>query len=426
MSVGIASTLVLSYNQAVESTQGTGQPLPAKKRTTEKPDFTHINPKAFKTPTVTTKEEVYVAADEVLTHPYFTPIHASVYGTVAGAKAGLLISPLVIATTYAQEKLFKNQAFGFPLQEALMFHISQMNVPLKNLAKMAGITLYTTGLSALVFGGIVGLLIQANAQIKIAQIRRSIYNEHNKQQDTIKEDKLVKHFVHQQLTEDPVTAYKNWSSDLACPKDAAVNGILSASMAKLVTLVPKVLLGIVVGVGAGAYQTFSEFQSLRNDKKIKIPVLNIDKVYKIVNGSLDLTNTTINNQAAIETSIRKGYQAAQDGKAWDFFHERFCRQPAMIYLKNTLHHLAAPAFWMSFLVVPSLVAIQLTDLFKNKIGIDPPNNYHHFRLTNWMERWRYAKERTLALQAGAIQHPNPTTTATLQDSKTHQTVSSKK
>lgn len=407
MSVGIASNLVLSYNQAVESTQGTGQPLPAKKRPTEKPDFTHINPKAFKTPTVTTKEEVYVAADEVLTHPYFTPVHASVYGTVAGAKAGLLISPLVIAATYAQEKLFKNQAFGFPLQEALMLHISKDNRTLKNLAKMAGITLYTTGLSALVFGGIVGLLIQANAQIKIAQIRRSIYNEHNKQQDTIKEDKLVKHFVHQQLTEDPVTAYKNWSSDLTCPKDAAVNGILSASMAKLVTLVPKVLLGVVVGIGAGAYQTFSEYQSFRNSQSVKTAILNINTVYKIINGHIDKTNTTINNEEAIQKSINKGYQAVQDGKAWDFFHERFCRQPAMMYLKNTLHHLAAPAFWMSFLVVPSLVAIQLTDLFKNKIGIDPPNNYHHFRLANWMERWRYAKERTLALQVGAIQHPNP-------------------
>jgi hypothetical protein len=407
MSVGISSNLVLSYSQTLEASNNQGLQRPTKKQTTEKPDFTHINPKAFKTPTVTTKEEVYVAADEVLTHPYFTPIHASIYGTVAGAKAGLLISPLVIAATYAQEAIFKNQFFGFPFQGKL----KNLPNPLKQMATMAGITLYTTGLSALMFGGIVGLLIQANAQIKIAQIRRAIYNEHSKQNNSIAEDKLVGHFVHQQAKEDPITAYKNWSSDLASPKDAAVNGILSASVAKLVTLVPKLLIGILVGIGAGAYQAWAEFQSLRYDEQVKIPVLDMDTFHKIVNGSPQLSSTIIKNQTAIEESISKGYKAAKEGKVLDFLQERFCRQPAMVYLKHTLHHLAAPAFWMSFLVVPSLVAIQLTDLFKNKIGIDPPNHYQHFHLANWLERWRYAKERAWTLQAGSVQHPTPTTTA---------------
>jgi hypothetical protein len=391
--------------------------------TSVKPKEILVNPQAFKTPVITTKEEVYVAADEVLTHPYFTPVHATIYGTIAGVKAGLLVSPLVVGAAYFQEKLFPNQHFSFPFQDHVLGGLDTLKQKslkkaiiegvktpqeyhlngLQHATKIGMTALYTVGLSALVFGGVVGLLIQANAQMKIAHIRRNIYNENGKQTEDVPEDKLVGHFIHQKKNEDPLLAYKNWSSDLSTPKDAAVNGFLSATTAKLITLVPKLAIGSVLGLGIGIFQTISQYRQFQGDEPFQIAGADFTVMFKVdqkAEKKVKVTSTTTNLRKETVHALEKAADLAQDKQWLPFFKERFMKQPATKAVTDSLLHLAAPAFWLSFLIVPPLVAIQLTDFYRNKIGIVPPNHYHHFHLTNWMKRWSYAKERTTAITAG--------------------------
>lgn len=383
-----------------------------------------VNPQAFKTPVIKTKEEVYVAADEVLTHPYFTPVHTTIYGSIAGAKAGLLVTPLVVGATYLQEKLFPNHHFSFPFQDAILSGLDnleqksirkailegtktakayQLNT-FQHVVKIGMTGLYTVGLSSLVFGGVVGLLIQANAQMKIAHIRRTIYNENGNQVEDVPEDKLVGHFVHHhKKNEDPLIAYKNWSSDLSSPKDAAVNGFLSATTAKLITLVPKLAVGTILGLGIGAFQTIKQYKQFQRDEPFQIAGADFTVMFRVdqqAEEKVKVTSTTKNLRKETVYALEKAANLAQERKQFEFFKERFMKQPATKAVTNSLLHLAAPAFWLSFLVVPPLVAIQLTSFFRNKIGIVPPNHYHHFHLTNWMKRWSYAKERSTAITAG--------------------------
>ena len=401
-----------------------------------------VNPQAFKTPVIKTEAEVYAAADEVLTHPYFTPVHATIYGTIAGAKAGLVITPLIIGASYLQEKLFPNHHFSFPFQDAI---IAALETPdqkwlrgdilrgeakaeyklsvIQHLGKMGMTGLYTVGLSALVFGGVVGLLIQANAQMKIARIRRSIYNENWNQTEEIPDDKLVGHFIHPKKNEDPLVAYKNWSSDLSSPKDAAVNGFLSATTAKLITLVPKLIIGTIIGLTIGAFQTFNQYKLLQKNEDILIPSNEFD-IYFAVTPDPDsktikavTTKTTKELRDATRKSLEESAAFARANEWMKFFKERFAKQPATKAVTDSLLHLAAPAFWLGFLVVPPLVAVQLTDFYRNKIGIVPPNHYHHFHLNNWLKRWSYANERTNAIVAGKQATPQPTMTSSSTEKK---------
>ncbi|MCS6266525.1 MAG: hypothetical protein H2174_03060 [Vampirovibrio sp.] len=396
-----------------------------------------VNPQAFKTPVIKTKEEVYVAADEVLTHPYFTPVHTTIYGSIAGAKAGLLVTPLVVGAAYLQEKLFPNQHFSFPFQDAILSGLDnleqksirkailegtktakeyQLN-PFQHVVKIGMTGLYTVGLSSLVFGGVVGLLIQANAQMKIAHIRRTIYNQNGNQTEDVPEDKLVGHFIHRhKKNEDPLIAYKNWSSDLSSPKDAAVNGFLSATTAKLITLVPKLAIGTILGLGIGAFQTIKQYKQFQRNEPFQIAGADFTVMFKVDQQAAEkvkVTSTTTNLRKETVYALEKAADLAQDRKGFGFFKERFMKQAATKAVTDSLLHLAAPAFWLSFLVVPPLVAIQLTHFFRNKIGIVPPNHYHHFHLTNWLKRWSYAKERSSAITAGknaSQPHKNPDNT----------------
>jgi hypothetical protein len=408
------------FNTPVSNSQSTS-------RTTTNPKEILVNPQAFKTPIIKTKEEVYVAADEVLTHPYFTPVHTTIYGSIAGAKAGLLVTPLVVGATYLQEKLFPNQHFSFPFQDAILSGLDNLEQKsirkailegtktakdyglntFQHVIKIGMTGLYTVGLSSLVFGGVVGLLIQANAQMKIAHIRRTIYNENGNQAEDVPEDNLVGHFMHHhKKSEDPLIAYKNWSSDLSSPKDAAVNGFLSATTAKLITLVPKLAVGTILGLGIGAFQTFGQYKLFQKNESFSIPSNEFDVYFKIdpcnecsgTRVKVSSTTRTLRNETI--ASLEKAADLAQERKLFEFFKERFMKQSATKAVTDSLLHLAAPAFWLSFLVVPPLVAIQLTSFFRNKIGIVPPNHYHHFHLTNWLKRWSYAKERSSAITAG--------------------------
>lgn len=400
-----------------------------------------VNPQAFKTPVIKTEAEVYAAADEVLTHPYFTPVHATIYGTIAGAKAGLVITPLIIGASYLQEKLFPNHHFSFPFQDAI---IAALETPqqkwlrgpilqgnateeyklsvIQHLGKMGMTGLYTVGLSALVFGGVVGLLIQANAQMKIARIRRSIYNENWNQTEEIPDDKLVGHFIHPKKNEDPLVAYKNWSSDLSSPKDAAVNGFLSATTAKLITLVPKLVVGSIIGLTIGAFQTFDQYKQFKTKENVLIPNNEFDVYFTIkpcgdCGVTADTTLTTKALRKVVQESLIKSLKFADKNDWVSFFKERFAKQPATKAVTDSLLHLAAPAFWLGFLVVPPLVAVQLTDFYRNKIGIVPPNHYHHFHLNNWLKRWSYANERTNAIVAGKQATPQPTMTSSSTEKK---------
>jgi hypothetical protein len=413
-------------NHVSTSVNTPSAPLLSKENTPSKrvnPKEILVNPQAFKTPVIKTKEEVYVAADEVLTHPYFTPVHATVYGTIAGVKAGLLVSPLVVGAAYVQEKIFPNQHFSFPFQDHVLggldtsaqkslkkailqgtktakdYHLNT----LQHLTKIGMTALYTVGLSALVFGGVVGLLIQADAQMKIAHIRRNIYNENGKQAEDVPEDKVVGHFLHQKKNEDPLLAYKNWSSDLSTPKDAAVNGFLSATRAKLITLVPKLAIGSVLGLGIGIFQTISQYRQFQSDEPFQIAGADFTVMFRVDQNEAEkvkVTSTTRELRKETVQALGKAADLAKEKQWFAFFKERFMKQPATKAVTDSLLHLAAPAFWLSFLIVPPLVAIQLTDFYRNKIGIVPPNHFHHFHLTNWMKRWSYAKERTKAIAAG--------------------------
>jgi hypothetical protein len=404
---------------------------------------TSVQPQPFKTHVIKTKEAVYAASDEVLTHPYFTPVHASVYGSIAGFKAGLLISPLIVPATYIQEKLFPSHHFSFPFQHNILAKLEtdaqkkikkaiweglndtssyKLNV-LQHATKIGLTVLYTVGMSTLVFGGVVGLLIQGHAQIQIANIRRNIYNQNRCQAEAVPEDKLVSHFLHQtgnQEEKDPILAYQNWCADLCSPKDAAINGFLSAATAKLFTLAPKLAVGSVLGLCIGAFQTIGKYKTFQQNKPFSMPNNEFAIFFKIKPPSTNNETLIVTTSSTTETlrkktadSLKIAWQLAQDKKFIAFFKERFPKEPATQAVTESLLHLAAPAFWMGFLLVPPLVGIQLTDLFKNKIGISPPGNYTHFHLPNWEKRWHYEAQH---VKAPASVEVSPATATSLNES----------
>ena len=314
--------------------------------------------------------------DTILDNPQLNSLNAFFQGTAEGTKAGLMMAVPVFLTTLGLRALKPNWHMALPGEEHLLKVTKGLPTSAKQAMGLFGLcTAFTVGISSLVFGGAIGSLEAEGARSKLQDIKNRLQGHHYKNNNWI--DKLSAHFLpHLNEKEDPLAVYQKTCKEVEDPKDAAVNGLEIAVILKLLTLAPKVLLGVAGAYGVGLAQAAREYHAIQKDPTKALKVGGAFGVKEALHTQAEWEAASLQSGLHFKKALAQTEEAhalAKGKQFGAFLKKRLPQTDVVGWIHHQLGHLhlGHPAMWLNFLVVPSLVAVGLVPWFRAQMNQNP-------------------------------------------------------